>query len=94
MSSSFTSTNVQPKPHGTIGNLYLTVGAGIYEEKEEIGGSIKKQAARKKRGRPTNETTKKTKKFVVKVGNSDDEEEVWVESNRGSSFNCHLQQNG
>ena len=53
---------------------YSTVGAGMYEEREEIGGSTKKQTTGKKTWCPRKETTKKTKKFVVEVGDSDKEE--------------------
>ena len=61
---------------------YSTVGAGMYEEREDIWGSTKDQVARKKRGRPTKETMKKTKKFVVEVGDSDEEEEEEEEMGR------------
>lgn len=72
MSSSFTSTNVKSKLRSTIREPLFNCWSGNVQ-REEIGGSRKKQAFEKKRRRPTKETMKKTKKFVVEVGDSVEE---------------------
>ena len=41
LTSSFTSTNVQPKPRGIIREPYSIAGAEMYEEKEEIRALLK-----------------------------------------------------
>ena len=58
-------------------------------KREKIGGSINKQAFGKKRGLPTKETTKKTKKFVVEVGDSVDEEEKQWGRIKWKDFEVH-----